>query len=41
MAKLRLIGLSQHADEEIYIERATEDLRARMEQTVARTDDYQ
>jgi segregation and condensation protein A len=41
MAKLRLIGLSQHADEEIYIERATEDLGARMEQTVARTDDYQ
>jgi len=41
MAKLRLIGLAQHADEEIYIERAVEDLRARVEQTVARSDDYQ
>jgi len=41
MAKLRLVGLSQHQDEEIFIERATEDLRARMEQTVVRTDDYQ
>jgi len=41
MAKLRLVAVSQHADEEIFIERATEDLRARVEQTVAQTDDYQ
>src|SRR6201995_4246665 len=41
MAKLRLIALSQPgADEEIIIERASDDLRARMEQTVARSDDY-
>jgi segregation and condensation protein A len=46
MAKLRLITLAQHVcedvdqHEEIYIERAAEDLRARMEQTVARSDDY-
>jgi segregation and condensation protein A len=40
MAKLRLVALSQHESEEIYIERATDDLRARMEQTVARSDDY-
>jgi segregation and condensation protein A len=46
MAKLRLITLTQHVveeaaqDEEIYIQRATEDLRARVEQTVARSDDY-
>jgi len=50
MAKLRLITITQHvpdadattvqSDEEIYIERATEDLRARVEQTVARSDDY-
>jgi segregation and condensation protein A len=40
MAKLRLVGLSQHADEEIFIQRAADDLRARMEQTVARNDDY-
>ena len=46
MAKLRLITLSQHVhedaggDEEIFIERATDDLRARVEQTVARGDDY-
>jgi segregation and condensation protein A len=40
MAKLRLVALSQHEDEEIYIQRATDDLRARMEQTVARSDDY-
>src|SRR5262249_24755176 len=40
MAKLRLVTLGQHDDEEIYIERATDDLRARVEQTVARTDDY-
>ena len=40
MAKLRLIGLSQPVDDdEIYIERAREDLRARVEATVAR-DDY-
>ncbi len=40
MAKLRLIALSQHEGEEIYIERATDDLRARVEQTVAGADDY-
>ena len=50
MAKLRLITITQHvpdpeantpqSDEEIFIERATEDLRARVEQTVARSDDY-
>ena len=40
MAKLRLVAISQHEEEEIYIERATDDLRARMEQTVARSDDY-
>ena len=40
MAKLRLVSLSQHEAEEIYIESATDDLRARMEQTVARSDDY-
>lgn len=42
MAKLRLIALSQPGggDEEILIERAGEDLRARMEQSVARSDDY-
>jgi segregation and condensation protein A len=52
MAKLRLIAINQHVrgdaspdsanadDEEIYIQRAAEDLRARMEQTVARNDDY-
>ena len=40
MAKLRLIALSQHEDEEIYIQRAAEDLRSRVEQTVARSDDY-
>src|SRR3954470_19186910 len=41
MAKLRLIALSQPAgDDEIMIERAGEDLRARMEQGVARSDDY-
>ena len=40
MAKLRLVALSQHEDEEIYIQRAADDLRARMEQTVARSDDY-
>jgi segregation and condensation protein A len=40
MAKLRLVALSQHEAEEIYIQRATDDLRARMEQTVARSDDY-
>lgn len=38
MAKLRLIALSQHEDEEIFIARATEDIRARMEQGVARSD---
>ncbi|HEX7839390.1 MAG TPA: segregation/condensation protein A, partial [Kofleriaceae bacterium] len=41
MAKLRLIALSQPGvEEEIIIERASDDLRARMEQTVARSDDY-
>jgi segregation and condensation protein A len=40
MAKLRLLRLTQHEHEEIYIERAADDLRARVEQTVARTDDY-
>src|SRR5688572_24182451 len=40
MAKLRLVGLSQHEDEEIFIQRAGDDLRARMEQGVARSDDY-
>lgn len=40
MAKLRLVGLRQHLDEEIIIERAGEDLRARMEQGVARSDEY-
>ncbi|MEJ7597140.1 MAG: segregation/condensation protein A [Kofleriaceae bacterium] len=40
MAKLRLIGLSQPIDDdEIFIERARDDLRARVEATVAR-DDY-
>ncbi len=40
MAKLRLIALSQPVlDDEIFIERASEDLRARMEQGIAR-DDY-
>ena len=40
MAKLRLVALAQHEGEEIYIERATDDLRARVEQTVAGADDY-
>ncbi len=47
MAKLRLISLRQHVteggpadDEEIYIERAAGDMRERMSQTVARSDDY-
>jgi len=50
MAKLRLITITQHVpeaeahtmqfDEEIFIERATDDLRKRVEQTVARSDDY-
>ncbi len=47
MAKLRLIAISQTAGldgdglgDEIFIERAGADLRARMEQTVARADDY-
>ena len=48
MAKLCLITLTQHVredarefdNEEIVIARATEDLRARVEQTVARGDDY-
>jgi segregation and condensation protein A len=40
MAKLRLIRLAQPGDDEIFIERSGDDLRARMEQGVARTDDY-
>lgn len=41
MAKLRLIALSQPgSDEEIVIERSSEDLRARVEASVARSDDY-
>jgi len=41
MAKLRLISVAQdHADAEIFIARAGDDLRARMEQAVARSDDY-
>ena len=41
MAKLRLIALTQiGADEEIMIERASEDLRARMEATIPRSDEY-
>ena len=40
MAKLRLIGLSQQPDDEIFIERAGDDLRARVEASVARGDDY-
>jgi segregation and condensation protein A len=41
MAKLRLIALSQPAsDDDIIIERARDDLRTRMEQGVARSDDY-
>jgi segregation and condensation protein A len=43
MAKLRLVRLTQAGtdrDEEITIERAGEDVRSRMEQTVARTDEY-
>jgi chromatin segregation and condensation protein Rec8/ScpA/Scc1 (kleisin family) len=35
MAKLRLIAISQHEDEEIFIERATDDIRARMERGIA------
>jgi len=41
MAKLRLIAMTQPAgDDEIMIERAGDDLRARMEQGGARSDDY-
>ena len=41
MAKLRLIAISQlEIDGEIYLERAGDDLRARMEQGLARSDDY-
>lgn len=41
MAKLRLVMLSQPlVDDEIFIERAGDDLRARMEHSVARSDDY-
>jgi segregation and condensation protein A len=35
MAKLRLIALQQEEDEEIFIERAAEDIRSRVQQTVA------
>jgi len=42
MSKLRLISLTQPGggDDEIFIERAGDDLRARMENTVAGGDDY-
>jgi segregation and condensation protein A len=41
MAKLRLIALTQSAaDDEIVIERSGEDLRARVEASVARSDEY-
>lgn len=40
MGKLRLVSLSQHEDEEIFIERAGDDLRARMERGVAGGDEY-
>ncbi len=42
MAKLRLIAIQQPGggDEEIFIERAGDDLRARMERSVAGGDDY-
>jgi len=41
MAKLRLIAITQHeGDDEIWIARAAEDLRAEMAQKVAVTDDY-
>ena len=41
MGKLRLVSLSQPiTDEEIFIERAGDDLRGRMEHGVARSDDY-
>lgn len=41
MAKLRLVALSQPvADDEIIVERAGDDLRARMEHGVARSDEY-
>jgi len=41
MAKLRLIALAQSAaDDEIVIERAGDDLRARVEASVARSDEY-
>jgi segregation and condensation protein A len=41
MAKLRLIALTQSsADEEIVIERASDDLRARMEASIPRSDEY-
>lgn len=40
MGKLRLINLTQHEDEEIYIERAADDLRERVARTVAGGDEY-
>ena len=41
MAKLGLLALSQlPEDEEIFIDRVGDDLRARVAQSVARTDDY-
>ncbi len=41
MAKLRLIALTQRPeDEEIVIERASEDLRARVEASIPRSDEY-
>jgi segregation and condensation protein A len=39
MAKLRLVALAQQEDEEIFIQRAADDLRERMERGIAR-DDY-
>jgi len=41
MAKLRLVAITQHgSDEEIVIERSGDDLRARVDASVARGDDY-
>jgi hypothetical protein len=41
MAKLRLIGLAQEEVQgEIFVERSGDDLRARAEALVARSDDY-
>lgn len=40
MAKLGLVTVTQHLDEEIFIATSGADLRARMEQSVAQSDDY-